>query len=109
MSTAGAAVVSKITWQKAGRVTQPGRYMFTFGWLTVTAEDLRVWEQFPDASFTLVRLPQQKLQEKLQDESRDNPQGNSDDDLVPDEFHLGAFEIPLQHTAAATQGSHGEA
>ena len=48
-------VVNKITWQKAGRVTEPGRYMFTFGWLTVTAEDLAVWEQFPNASFTLVQ------------------------------------------------------
>jgi hypothetical protein len=47
--------VNKITWQKAGRVTEPGRYMFTFGWLTVTAEDLAVWEQFPSASFTLVQ------------------------------------------------------
>jgi len=23
--------------------------MFRFGWLTVTAEDLAVWEQFPNA------------------------------------------------------------
>jgi hypothetical protein len=48
-------VVNKITWQKAGRVTEPGRYMFTFGWLTVTAEDLAVWEQFPNAAFTLIQ------------------------------------------------------
>jgi hypothetical protein len=48
-------VVNKITWQKAGRVTEPGRYMFTFGWLTVTAEDLAVWKQFPNATFTLVQ------------------------------------------------------
>jgi hypothetical protein len=48
-------VVNKVTWQKAGRVTEPGRYMFTFGWLTITAEDLAVWEQFPDAAFTLIQ------------------------------------------------------
>ena len=48
-------MVNKITWQKAGNVTEPGRYMFTFGWLTVTAEDLAVWEQFPNAAFTLVQ------------------------------------------------------
>jgi hypothetical protein len=65
--------VSKVTWQKAGGVTEPGRYMFTFGWLTVTAEDLAIWRQHPEASFTLVKLP------------------SSDDD---DEFHLGAFELP---------------
>ena len=48
--------------------------MFRYGWLTVTAEDLAVWQQFPDAAFTLVNLP-------------------SDPD-APEEFHLGAFEIP---------------
>lgn len=48
--------VGKVTWQKAGRVTAPGRYMFTFGWLAITAEDLAVWEQFPNAAFTLVRV-----------------------------------------------------
>ncbi len=87
-------MVNKITWQKAGRVAEPGRYMFTFGWLTVTAEDLRVWQQFPDAAFTLVRLPPAKADD------------DADNDSVADEFHLGAFEIPL-HAAAA--GPHGEA
>ena len=48
-------MVNKITWQKAGHVTEPGRYMFTFGWLTVTAEDLAIWQQFPNAAFTLVQ------------------------------------------------------
>jgi hypothetical protein len=65
--------VNKINWQKAGRVTEPGRYMFTFGWLTVAAEDLAVWEQFPDAAFTLVHTA-------------------SPTDAV-EEFRLGAFEL----------------
>jgi hypothetical protein len=65
--------VNKITWQKAGRVTEPGRYMFTFGWLTIAAEDLAVWEQFPDATFTLVHTA-------------------SLTDAV-EEFRLGAFEV----------------
>jgi hypothetical protein len=26
--------VKKITWALVGRVTEPGRYIFTFGWLT---------------------------------------------------------------------------
>lgn len=64
--------VGKVTWQKAGRVTAPGRYMFTFGWLTIAAEDLAVWEQFPNATFTLVRV------ETANDE---------------DEFRLGTFEL----------------
>ena len=67
-------MVNKITWQKAGRVTEPGRYMFTFGWLTVAAEDLSVWEQFPSAVFTLVKTV------AAADAS--------------EEFRLGAFELP---------------
>jgi hypothetical protein len=82
-------VVEKITWQRAGRVAQPGRYMFTFGWLTVTAEDIGVWERFPEAAFTLVKLPA--------------------GDGVAEEFHLGAFEIPMEAAQPARHGSHGEA
>jgi hypothetical protein len=67
-------VLTKITWQKAGRVAEPGRYMFRFGWLTVAAEDLAIWQRFPDATFTLVQLP-----------------SHSDG---ADEFRLGAFELP---------------
>ena len=48
--------------------------MFTFGWLTVAAEDLAIWEQFPDAAFTLVKMA-----------------ATGDDG---DEFRLGAFELP---------------
>jgi hypothetical protein len=32
--------------------TEPGRHMFKFGWLTVTAEDLAIWKQYPNAAFT---------------------------------------------------------
>jgi hypothetical protein len=66
-------VVNKITWQKAGRVTKPGRYMFTFGWLTVTADDLAVWERYSEASFTLVEI--------------------ASDAAAPDEFRLGTFDL----------------
>jgi hypothetical protein len=74
-------VTNKLTWQQAGQVTKPGRYMFRFGWLTVTAEDLAIWKQFPNTAFTLVRT------------------AASTTDVVattPDlgeEFHLGAFEL----------------
>jgi hypothetical protein len=74
--------VNKITWQKAGRVTEPGRYMFTFGWLTVAAEDLVVWEQFPNAVFTLVRTA--------------TAAG------AAEEFHLGAFELPENTSPSET-------
>jgi hypothetical protein len=64
--------VEKVTWQKAGLVTEPGRYMFRFGWLTVAAEDIAVWNKFPNAAFALVRTA------KAGDE---------------DEFRLGAFDV----------------
>jgi hypothetical protein len=46
--------------------------MFRFGWLTVAAEDLAVWNRFPNAAFALVRTA------KAGDE---------------DEFRLGAFDV----------------
>jgi len=72
-------VVTKITWQKAGGITEPGRYMFTFGWLTVTIEDLAIWKQFPSAQFTLVEMTHST---------------DSTSEFQVDEFHLGAFELP---------------
>lgn len=70
--TAGEAqLVGKVTWQKVGRVTEPGRYMFTFGWVNITADDLAIWKQFPNASFALVRMQTED---------------------VEDEYHLGAFD-----------------
>ena len=72
-------VVNKISWQQAGGIAEPGRYMFTFGWLTVMAEDLAIWNQFPDAVFTLVQRPSST------DEAGE---------FHAEEFHLGAFELP---------------
>ena len=68
--------VNKITCQRAGRVTEPGRYMFTFGWLTIAADDLAVWEQFPSATFTLVQTAASTAAD------------------APEEFRLGAFDLP---------------
>jgi hypothetical protein len=47
--------------------------MFRFGWLTISAEDLAVWEQHPNAAFTLVRTT------------------TTTD--IGDEFRLGTFEL----------------
>jgi hypothetical protein len=80
-------LVNKITWQKAGGVTEPGRYMFTFGYLTVTAEDLAIWKQFPDATFTLVEIP------RAPGTQGEDPAGQ----VAAEEFHLGAFELPATH------------
>ena len=46
--------INKITWPQVGGVREPGRYMYTFGWLTITADDLAVWEEHPNAAFTLI-------------------------------------------------------
>ncbi len=54
--------------------------MFRFGWLTVSAEDLAVWEQFPDAVFALVKTASATA---------------TDDN---EEFHLGAFELKENHS-----------
>jgi hypothetical protein len=64
--------VNKVTWAQVGRVTEPGRHMFRFGWLTVTADDLLIWEQFPNAAFALVKTQSVG---------------------VYDEFRLGTFEL----------------
>jgi hypothetical protein len=74
-------MVNKITWQRAGGVTEPGRYMFTFGWLTVTEQDLAIWKQYPNATFTLVELPA-------------HHEGATTEQTVAEEFHLGTFELP---------------
>jgi hypothetical protein len=65
--------VNKVTWAQVGRLTEPGRYMFRFGWLTVTPEDLAIWEQFPNAAFTLVKTAAK--------------------DVIGEEFRLGTFEL----------------
>jgi hypothetical protein len=48
--------------------------MFRFGWLTVTAEDLAIREQFPNAAFSLVTTA-------------------AATDVVGEEFRLGTFEL----------------
>lgn len=65
--------IKKLTWAQVGRVKDPGRYMFRFGWLTITAEDLWVWENNPTAAFTLVRTLGRSIE--------------------TDEFRLGTFEL----------------
>jgi hypothetical protein len=64
--------VHKVTWSQVGRVAEPGRYLFTFGWLTITPEDMAIWQQHPGAAFTLlIQSPTDGVEE----------------------YHLGAFEL----------------
>jgi hypothetical protein len=67
--------VNKVNWQQVGHVTEPGRYMFRFGWLTITADDLAIWDKFPDALFALVQTGAVTAAD------------------AGEEFHLGSFEI----------------
>jgi hypothetical protein len=67
--------VDKITWDRVGRVSEPGRYMYTFGWLTITAGDLDIWKLYPKAAFTLLAHPAVS------------------DATAGEEFHLGAFDV----------------
>jgi hypothetical protein len=73
--TVDKVTVDKVTWERVGRVTKPGRYMYTFGWLTITAGDLAIWKQYPQAAFTLLA------------------QAGETDDMPCAEFHLGAFDV----------------
>jgi hypothetical protein len=76
--------VDKITWDRVGRVTEPGRYMYTFGWLTITAGDLDIWKQYPQAAFTLLA------------------QHPPPDQATGEEYHLGAFDVAPQPRAPIT-------
>ena len=46
--------INKVNWGQVGRVTKPDRYQYSFGWLTIAAEDIAIWEKNPSAVFTLV-------------------------------------------------------
>jgi hypothetical protein len=72
--------VNKVTWAQVGRVSDPGRHMFKFGWLTITADDLAVWQAYPNAAFTLIRTTAPAPPE-------------ADGQPVGEEFRLGAFEL----------------
>ncbi len=45
--------VPRVSWAAVGRVQTPGRYMFKFGWVTVSEDDLLVWRNYPEATFAL--------------------------------------------------------
>jgi hypothetical protein len=73
--------VNKITWAQVGRVTDPGRYMFKFGWLTITADDLAIWVKYPNAAFTLYSTAKAP-----------EPRGDAEEQ-AGEEFRLGTFEL----------------
>jgi hypothetical protein len=66
--------INKVNWGQVGRVTKPDRYQYSFGWLTIAADDIAIWEKNPNAVFTLVNAAATK----------DHPE---------DEYRLGTFEL----------------
>ena len=78
-------MAKKITWATAGRATDPGRYMFRFGWLTITADDLAIWQAYPNATFTLTR-------------TSTSPPVETDEETVGEEFRLGTFDLRIEST-----------
>jgi hypothetical protein len=83
--------VNKLTWAQVGRVTEPGRYMFKFGWLTITADDLAVWKQYPGAAFALYSA------------AAKTPSGDEIEEEAGEEFRLGSFEIRSEPSSESEQ------
>jgi len=77
--------VNKITWAQAGRVTEPGKYMLKFGWLTITSDDLAIWQKYPTAAFTLYSTSATAAP-KPEDETGV---------AAGEEFRLGSFELTI--------------
>jgi len=71
--------VNRVSWKQVGLVQEPGRYTFRFGSVTVTAEDLKVWSQFPEATFALYEVS-----------------GEGED-----EYRLGSVELNISASDAA--------
>jgi hypothetical protein len=56
--------------------------MFTFGWLTITADDLAIWKEFPNAAFTLYSTAVAMTTQA----------GGASGEKAGEEFRLAAFE-----------------
>lgn len=55
--------------------------MFKFGWLTITADDLAIWQKYPTAAFTLYSTSTSPETE------------NETNEAAAEEFRLGTFEL----------------
>jgi hypothetical protein len=51
--------------------SEPGRYQFKFGWVTITAGDIAMWSQYPRATFAIYEIRGE----------------------TPNEYRLGAFDL----------------
>ena len=87
-SELGALTAKKVTWATAGLVTDPGRYMFKFGWLMITADDLAIWQAYPHAAFTLIR-------------TLASPPAETDEETIGEEYRLGTFDLRIASNYSA--------
>lgn len=72
--------VARVSWAEVGHVERAGRYMFKFGWLTISEDDLAVWRNYPEASFALYE-----------------PAGQGG------EYRLGSFDMPITRPPLASE------
>jgi hypothetical protein len=82
--------VKEVTWAMAGRVAHPGRYLFNFGWLTITADDLAIWRAYPNAAFTLIR-------------TLTAPPAETEEATAGEEFRLGTFDLRIASTYSTSE------
>jgi hypothetical protein len=72
--------MNKITWGEIGMATEPGEYRYRFGIVIVTARDIAIWQQFPDAAFTVIEpsvYAEQRIFKLGTVELRDRPSDES--------------------------------
>jgi hypothetical protein len=46
--------MKKISWHEIGMATEPGQYRYRFGFVIVSARDIAIWQQYPDAVFSVI-------------------------------------------------------
>ena len=56
-------MVNRVSSKEVGSVKEPGRYMLSFGWVTIRAEDIAIWGKYPDAIFTLYEVARAEINE----------------------------------------------
>ncbi|ABD88473.1 hypothetical protein [Rhodopseudomonas palustris] len=75
--------MNKITWAEIGHVSEPGQYRYRFGVVIVTANDLAIWQRYPNAAFTVIEpsvYAEQRIFKLGTVELRETGDAPSDDD-----------------------------
>jgi hypothetical protein len=48
--------MTKITWPEIGMASEPGDYQYRLGHVTITLDDLAIWNKHPKAAFTVINV-----------------------------------------------------